>query len=182
MATVLKRWLGDRDTRRSARDLYARIVDHARDPGYYASFGVPDTLDGRFDMLVLHACLVLRRLKTGGGAGETLAQHLFDVLIDDMDRSLREIGVGDLSVGKKVKGMARAFYGRAAAYEAALPAGPAAVAEALRRNVYRGDDGGRADDLADRVLALADAVDAQPMDALLSGRLDLSARPDREPG
>ena len=103
MATVLQRWLGDRGKRRTARDLYGRIVDQARDPEYYASFGVPDTLDGRFDMLVLHAFLVIRRLQRGGDAGEALAQHLFDALIDDMDRSLREIGVGDLSVGKKVK-------------------------------------------------------------------------------
>ncbi|HEX6959701.1 MAG TPA: ubiquinol-cytochrome C chaperone family protein [Ferrovibrio sp.] len=118
--------------------LYSAIVTQARRPEFYRDFAVPDTLDGRFDMIVLHTILTLRRLGRIGEQGRALSQTLFDLLFADMDSSLREIGVGDLSVGKKVKAMAQAFYGRADAYEAGLnsPAADAALTGALARNLY----------------------------------------------
>jgi cytochrome b pre-mRNA-processing protein 3 len=112
-------------------------VAQARLPGFYRDFGVPDTLDGRFDMIVLHAFLALHRLKRDGQAQGPVGQALFDLMFADMDASLREIGVGDLSVGKKVKRMATGFYGRVAAYDEGLAStGDTALEEALGRNLY----------------------------------------------
>jgi cytochrome b pre-mRNA-processing protein 3 len=111
------------------------LVAQARAPAFYAGLGVPDSLDGRFEMLALHVFVALRRLKQAGH--DALAQALFDAMFEDMDRSLREIGVGDLSVGKRVKEMARALYGRIAAYEAGLSQpGDEALVAALERNLY----------------------------------------------
>lgn len=118
--------------------LYRRIVEQARQPDFYARHGVPDTLDGRFDMIVLHTFLVLRRLRAvTSQAADDLSQDVFDLLFADMDSNLREIGVGDLGVGKRVKKMAQAFYGRVEAYEAGLIATDDAIlTDALTRNLY----------------------------------------------
>jgi cytochrome b pre-mRNA-processing protein 3 len=111
------------------------LVTQARAPEFYRELGVPDSLDGRFEMLALHVFVALRRLKQAGD--EARAQALFDTMFTDMDRSLREIGVGDLSVGKRVKEMARALYGRIAAYEAGLAASDDGVLiKALERNLF----------------------------------------------
>jgi cytochrome b pre-mRNA-processing protein 3 len=128
----------------AAQALYAQVVEQARLPRFYRDLGVPDTLDGRFDMIVLHAFLVLHRLKAEGQAQGPVGQALFDLMFADMDASLRELGVGDLSVGRKVKQMATGFYGRVAAYEEGLAtegvagaaSGDDALAAALRRNLY----------------------------------------------
>jgi cytochrome b pre-mRNA-processing protein 3 len=122
----------------AARDLYQAIVRQGRRPGFYTACGVPDSPDGRFDMIALHAFLVLRRLKRPA-PGETaaLAQALFDLMFADMDQNLREMGVGDLSVGRRVKALAQAFYGRVAAYDEGLDGDEATLRAAVRRNVYR---------------------------------------------
>lgn len=129
-------------TRAAARTLYAHAVTQSRRPEFYRSLGVPDSLDGRFDMVALHVFLLLHRLRGEGQpdqdrAAKRFAQALFDAMFDDMDDSLREIGVGDLSVGKRVKAMAKALYGRIAAYEAGLAADDATLGAALARNLYR---------------------------------------------
>ena len=119
-----------------ARGLYEGVVAQARQPGFYRDCGVPDSVDGRFELIALHAFLVLHRLKAGPGDTEALGQALFDVMFQDMDQSLRELGAGDLGVGPRVKRMAQGLYGRIAAYEAGL-SGPAAELEAaLRRNLF----------------------------------------------
>jgi cytochrome b pre-mRNA-processing protein 3 len=133
-------WFRPSSAHNGARLLYAQLVDQARAPAFYAAYGVPDSLDGRYEMLALHAFVALRRLKHDEGRTGALAQAVFDAMFADMDRSLREIGVSDLSVGKRVKEMARGLYGRIAAYEGGLadgvtPAGDALVG-ALARNVY----------------------------------------------
>lgn len=115
--------------------LYGAIVAAARQEKFYAEWGVPDTVDGRFDMISLHLFLVLDRLKEGGAATQDLRQRLTDIFFADMDRSLREMGVGDLSVGKKVRRMAEAFFGRVTAYAAALEQG-GDVEAVLRRNIF----------------------------------------------
>ncbi len=120
----------------SARALYGQIVAQARRPEFYANWGVPDSLDGRFELIVLHVFLVLHRLKQDREAAEELSQGLFDTLFLDMDQSLREMGAGDLGVGKRVKRMVQAFYGRVEAYDVGLERGDAALEEALRRNLY----------------------------------------------
>ncbi len=170
--------------REAARRLYLAAVRQARDPVLYTDGGVADTLDGRFDVIVLHVVPVMRRLRQCDEPGRQLSQSLFDVMFDDMDQSLREMGVGDLRVGKRVKQMARAFYGRAAAYDQAFDQAPGAgrrrsIAEALERNVFNNDP-----PAADRVQAMAgyietllDALDRQASAALLAGEIDLPPVP-----
>lgn len=128
---------------RAGFGLYANAVGAARDPFLFAELGVPDTLDGRFDMIGLYAFLLIRRLQRIRPHGKGLAQAVFDAMFSDMDLNLREIGVGDLSVGKKVRAMWEAFHGRARAYDAALNAAPAfgqpdPLIAPLRRNIWRG--------------------------------------------
>jgi cytochrome b pre-mRNA-processing protein 3 len=124
-----------------ARRLYEAIVAQARRPEFYRDWGVPDSLDGRFDMIALHGFLVLHRLKRDHEATAALAQNLFDTLFLDMDRALRELGAGDLGVGKRVKAMARGFYGRVAAYEDGLSAGQEALGKALGHGGLHGAPG-----------------------------------------
>src|SRR6202521_1531624 len=118
--------------------IYGMIVTQAREPLFYRDLGVPDTVNGRFDLLVLHLWMVLRRLKPiEGGAG--LSQALFDRFCDDMDANLREMGVGDLTVPKRMQAFGEAFYGRMAAYDMALTEGEAALAQALCKNILNGE-------------------------------------------
>lgn len=121
-------------TEKHARTLYSQIVVQARRAEFYDACGVPDTLDGRFEMVVLHTFLVLYQLRQLDD--ESLGQALFDTMFMDMDENLREIGVGDLSVGKRVKQMVSAFYGRVAAYETGLSGEEGALEAALERNLY----------------------------------------------
>ena len=122
-----------RRCRDNAISLYDKIVAQSRKQEYYIHCGVPDTVDGRFDLIVLHAFVVLRRLKF---SHQETAQALLEVIFDDMDRSLREMGAGDLGVSRRVKLMAKALYGRIRAYEEALDGDGTMFAEALRRNLY----------------------------------------------
>ena len=129
---------------RTGFELYGKAVAAARDPYLYTDLGVPDTLDGRFDMVGLHTFLLIQRLKGEPAPGPALAQAVFDAMFSDMDINLREMGVGDLSVGRKVRVMWEAFHGRAAAYSAAMsangpPADKVALEAALIRNVWRGE-------------------------------------------
>ncbi len=124
---------------RSAFQLYGAAVAAARDPFVYTSLGVPDTLDGRFDAIGLYVYLTIRHLGTMAEPGPTLAQAVFDAMFSDMDINLREMGVGDMSVGKRNRAMWEAFHGRSAAYAAAWD-DPDALAAALARNLWRGDE------------------------------------------
>ncbi len=125
--------------------IYAVIVRQARMPDFYLACGVPDTVGGRFDMVALHAFVVLRRLKELGGAGNgRLGQAVFDRMFADMDQNLREMGIGDLRVGREIKALALSFYGRIKAYDEALAGDATAMDLALRRNAYA--DGGTPSD------------------------------------
>jgi cytochrome b pre-mRNA-processing protein 3 len=120
---------------RDAAELaYRLVVEQARRPEFFTRFGVPDTLDGRFELICLHAFLYLRRLKSDPSAA-SVAQRFYDTMFADFDRSLREMGIGDLSVGKQVKRMTRAFYGRILAYEKGLAGNDAMLAAAVARNL-----------------------------------------------
>lgn len=126
---------------RAGFQLYTATVGAARDPYLYTAIGVPDTLDGRFDLIGLHAFLLIHRLTRDPEPGPALAQAVFDAMFSDMDINLRELGVGDLSVGRKVKTMWDAFHGRARAYSGALDAADdAALEAAIARNLWRGAD------------------------------------------
>src|SRR5258708_31363456 len=115
--------------------LYGAIVAQARRESFYLGFGVPDTVEGRFDMIVLHLALFCRRLTRASGPVHALGQAVFDLFCRDMDHNLREMGVGDLSVPRKMQGFAEAFYGRVEAYDRALAAAGDELARALGRNV-----------------------------------------------
>lgn len=119
----------------AARRLYLRLVEQARQPAFYRDRQVPDSLDGRFEMMALHGFLLLHRFKAEGEAGRRLAQALFDTIFADLDGQVRELGVGDLGVGKRIKAMARAFYGRIQAYGDGLSQ-PETLEQALARNLY----------------------------------------------
>src|SRR3954468_8253232 len=119
--------------------LYGAIVAQARDVRFYETYAVPDTVLGRFDLIVLHLALVLRRLREGNAAMRTLAQGVFDEFCRDMDRNLREMGISDPGVPRQMQKVGEAFYGRAQAYDVALAEdGSGALAQALIRNVYAG--------------------------------------------
>jgi len=116
----------------AADRLYAAVVTRARQPVFFVNFAVLDTLDGRFDLLMLHAWLVLTQIKTNA----PLAQAFVDRLFIGFDEALRELGAGDIGMGRRVKKLADAFYGRLAAYDAAIDVD--AMSAALTRNLYRG--------------------------------------------
>jgi cytochrome b pre-mRNA-processing protein 3 len=128
--------------------LYGAIVAQARAPAFYRSYGVPDTVSGRLEMLMLHIVLVLRHLQDGEAESRQLGQELFDLFCRDMDANMREMGIGDLAVPRKMRRIGEAFYGRQAAYRTALAASDAnELVFALRRNVFAGalkpDNAGR---------------------------------------
>jgi cytochrome b pre-mRNA-processing protein 3 len=125
-------------SRRTIEAIYGMIVAQAREPLFYQAFGVPDTVDGRFDMVLLHLWMVLRHLKSESDEG--LQQALFDHFCSDMDANLREMGVGDLSVPKRMRAFGEAFYGRSAAYDRSFVGGPEPLAQALDKNIYNGRD------------------------------------------
>ncbi|MBB4286846.1 ubiquinol-cytochrome C chaperone family protein [Roseospira goensis] len=131
--------------------LYGEVVRRARQPALYLTWGVPDTLDGRYDMLVLHAYVLFRRLgalrreeaaRTGRDEAETeaggLSQAVFDHMLRDLDTNLREAGVSDMRIGSRMKKLTKGFYGRVGGYDTALAAGDeAALRDALDRNVFQ---------------------------------------------
>lgn len=167
---------------RAGFQLYCAAVAAARQPWLFEALGVPDTLDGRFDAVGLHVALLVRRLRQDAAPeGGPLAQAVFDAMFADMDVNLREMGVGDLSVGKRVKAMWTAWHGRAKAYEAALDAGDeAALAAALQKNLWREDPAGAgprpaAAVAAQHAAAVARALAGQPFAALLSGEVAFPA-------
>jgi cytochrome b pre-mRNA-processing protein 3 len=155
--------------------LYGAIVAQARLPLFYTAYGVADTVDGRFELIVLHLVLVLQRLGRAAAAkgergGRNLGQRLFDMFCGDLDANLREMGVGDLKVPKEMRRLGEAFYGRQAAYLAALAAlGAAELEKALARNIFGSDGGdGRAARLARYTRAAAAQLDAEE-EAVLAG-------------
>ncbi len=166
-------WFRAAPLQRQGHDLYVAAVTAARRPVFYAALGVPDTLDGRFDCIGLHVFLVIRQLWKAQPPGPALAQAVFDAMFGDMDRSLREIGVGDLSVPKRNKRMWEAFHGRALAYGEALNAGDLpALESAIARNVWRGKPAGEGPARLARYVRAADAALAAQAAEVLAGRVE----------
>ena len=169
-----------RNSAREAADIaYGRVVEQARQPVFFAEYGVPDTLDGRFELMCLHAFLYLHRLKTDRPQASPFCQSFFDRMFADFDRSLRETGVGDLSVGKHVKRMARAFYGRILSYESGLAGDDAWLAAALARNVFGTVSApeSAANDLAYYVRSAVRALRSQSAADLLAGDISFEVPP-----
>jgi cytochrome b pre-mRNA-processing protein 3 len=157
----------------SVERVYAAIVAAARAPALYADMGVPDTVMGRFESLALHVSLTLRRLKQLPAPADSLAQELVDRFFAGLDSAMREIGIGDVSVPKKVKQLGQAFYGRLGAYDAALrdDAGADDLEQALARNVLeRPDQPGLAALLARDIRAKAVLLEAASLEDIVAGR------------
>jgi cytochrome b pre-mRNA-processing protein 3 len=153
--------------------LYGAVVAQSRRPGFYRDWGVPDTPMGRFEMIVLHAFLLMHRLRDDGNAGD-LTQELFDLMFADVDQNLRQMGVGDLSVGPRVKRLAQGFYGRVRAYQAGLEsAEAAALPRALARNLYGGAaaDAAHPEAVAGYMRRAAATLAGQSFDELRTGRV-----------
>ena len=190
VATRTRRWLrglradaGDRARRRVATEFYHQLVNQARTPALYRDLGVPDTPEGRFEMVALHVALAWRRLRVAGVAGNALGQDLFDLMFADVDESLRQIGIGDLTVGKQVKRLAGQFYARLKVLDEALATAPAGSLRAmLQTNVYHGGTPPSArqlDALVCYLMAIEEALRAHSAPSLLAGRLRLV--PPQEP-
>ena len=133
----LKRLFSHPKFQAEGRALFAAIGVQARLPILYTAFGVPDTIDGRFEMICLHAYSVFHRLKGHGAETDALSQAIYDSMFEDLDAALRELGVADLGVGRRIKIMTEALNGRIQAYDQGIASGDAAaLQDAIRRNVY----------------------------------------------
>ncbi|MBO9376580.1 ubiquinol-cytochrome C chaperone [Sphingomonas histidinilytica] len=160
------------DPREELVPLYTAIVAEARDPVWYAEGGVPDTLDGRFDMVAAILSLALMRIDAEGDAGRTSGALLTEVFIDDMEGQVRQLGIGDVVVGKHLGKMVAAMGGRLSVYRDTIHDAPA-LEEALVRNLWRGEPGPAAKPalVAERLRAIAAGLKAASWAAVLAGRL-----------
>jgi cytochrome b pre-mRNA-processing protein 3 len=171
---ILARWRARRANRILIDQIHGEIVAAARAPALFRDLGAPDDMDGRFEMTILHAALVLRRLGGLGPTGASISQELVDRVFEGFEDALRELAISDAGVARRIKSMGSAFQGRAKVYDEALAARDApALVTALARNAFRAktpSDAPRATALAAHVLALADAFDAIPIEAFTEGR------------
>jgi cytochrome b pre-mRNA-processing protein 3 len=174
---MLQRLFRTRPAQAIGRALYASVVEQSRSPALYERLGAPDTVEGRFEIYSLHVVLLLDRLRRQGDQAAETSQSLFDTYVKALDHALREMGVGDLSVGKKMRRLGEAFYGRAKSYEEAFAELPdtAKLQGLLSRTVYADAGTDLAADLAAYVTAQRDALAVQPLEALLDGRAAWSA-------
>jgi len=172
---ILKSILSRTQKLTPVRTVYEAIVAQARQTELYSDLGVPDTIDGRFDMIILHNDAVMCHMQAGDEPDRAFAQALIDELFRDMDRSLREMGVGDMGIGKRVKKMATVYYGRASAYAHARADGDSSLASALARNVFEGDVSytTNAERLAKYARLLHDAVALMDRTQIRAGKFDL---------
>ena len=173
---MLKRLFRQRPTERAGKALYVCAVEQARTPALYRDLAAPDTVEGRFELYSLHVYLLLERLKGQGEQAAETAQALFDAYAKALDDALREMGVGDLSVGKKMRKLGEAFFGRVKSYEEAFASLPDrnALEALLTRTVYEGQDVAPAP-LADYVLRQRAHLAEQPLAPFLAGDVTWSA-------
>jgi cytochrome b pre-mRNA-processing protein 3 len=157
------------------RALYRQLSAHSRLPVFYTRYGVPDTLDGRFEMLCLHAYALFHSLKGKGADAEALSQAVYDAMFADLDGSLREMGVADLGVGRRIKTMTEALNGRIQAFDRALAADGPGLDEAIRRNVYGTvtPEGSQVQGMAGYLRQVRAALTAVALDDLCAARLSL---------
>lgn len=168
-------WLFRRKTKRSEQQLYETILATSRAPGFYGAGGMPDTVDGRFEILALHMVLVNRRLRT---LDKAFAQGVFDTFKSDMEANLRELGTGDARFGKRMKHIVRSLYGRMQAFEAPLSEGDrSALSDAIARNAPENMPESYADPLAGYALGAEAALAEQGLEDFLAARLDLPGPP-----
>lgn len=169
---ALGKWFQSKKNRWAVDRLHQSIQAQALRPDFFYDGGARDNFSGRFEMTCLHGALVFRRLRNAGAAGKSLSQDVFDALFDGFDEALRDIGTGDLSVGKKIRKMGEAFYGRAKAYDDALSddSSDDALTLALRRNL--GLDEAETPRFARYVHAVEDTLKRHTDEQLLSGEVN----------
>ena len=170
--SFVQRLFGRQNERQSMLPLYQRVVSLGRDPAWYRDGEVPDTLEGRFDVVATVLALILLRLEREGDRARRDSVLLTEIFIDDMDSSLRELGAGDMVVGKKVGKLVGALGGRLGALREAAD-DPVAFAAAVRRNVFRDAPPSeeKAAWVAARLADLRTRLAATPLEALRAGEL-----------
>ena len=166
---ALGRIFKERPAVAAGKRLYAAAVDQARSPDFYRDLAAPDTVMGRFELYTLHAVLLVLRLKGRGPGQAEVAQAVFDAYLEGLDIALREMGVGDLSVGKKMKKLGGAFYGRVSAWEAALSETSDEAKALVVRTVYEGFDNPHAAALSAYAVSAHQTLAQVDDAALLSG-------------
>lgn len=167
----LDRWLKPRPAKAAGAKLYAGAVGQARSAAFYRDFGVRDSMEGRFELFSLHVIFLVERLKGQGDAAAETSQAVFDSYVKGLDDAFRQIGVSDTSVGKKMKKLAGAFYGRLKGYDEAVASLPdeAAVSAFLARNAFEERGEGDVAALTAYVIKTRTALAEQPLDAVLQG-------------
>jgi cytochrome b pre-mRNA-processing protein 3 len=179
LAMVLQRFRRPIPTASAAERLYRTCVERARAPVFYGRFSVPDTIDGRFDLMALHIFVAMEALKNAGDAGMEAGTRLANLVFDGFEQALRELGVGDLGLSRRIKAMADAFYGRLEAYGGAGEDCPM-LGAAILRNLFRGDatKANEAHALADYVISARRRFSASPREVILRGEADFGPLPE----
>lgn len=169
---MLSRLFRQRPAYQAGQALYRLAADKARDPAFYRDAHAPDTVEGRFELYMIHVILLAMRLRGEGRRAAETSQVMFDAFLRGLDDAMREMGVGDLSVGKKMRRLGEAFYGRAKRYDE-LIGDPAGLEALVRRTLYADAEGADADRGAAAVAAYAARAHAhlagQPTERLLAG-------------
>lgn len=167
----LDRWLKPRPAKAAGAKLYASAVAQARSPAFYRDFGVRDSMEGRFELFSLHVIFLIERLKGQGDAAAETSQAVFDSYVKGLDDAFREIGVADTAVGKKMKKLAGAFYGRLKTYDEAVASLPdeAATRDFLARTAFEERAEGDVAALTTYLIKTRGSLTDQPLDALLQG-------------
>ena len=170
---MLKRLFKPRPAALAGGSLYDRVVEQARSPRLYSEFGAPDTTEGRFEIYSLHVYLLLERLKERGPQAAETAQALLDTYLSALDNTLREMGLGDVGVGRQVRKLGEAFYGRIRSYEVGMAALPdtGELQAMLVRTAYAGADPASAPRLADYIVRQRQALAAVPVEDLFEGKV-----------
>lgn len=167
---MLRNLFRPKPNERLGHEVYALAVDQARQPAFYTRLGVADRIDARFELYTLHVLILYQRLKQNGERGQMAAQSLFDTYVSSLDNTLRELGVGDVSVGKKMRKLGESLYGRMSAYEEPLRTRDVdQLAEALARNVYESEDAAVASALAGYAVQSVKALSEQDYAAVIKG-------------
>ena len=173
MLAILKRFFAPNAVNEAANRLHAAIVERARNPWFYEALGVPDTLDGRFDLMALEAFLVFDALEGRGAGQRALAQKTCDAMFAAFDDAVRSLGVGDMGVPRKMKAMGKAYLGRVEAYREALGKDESALREAVLLNLYRGAEPPQSalNSLVVHIYKERERLRALPDEAFFAGRL-----------
>ena len=174
---MLARLFKPRPARLAAEALYAAVVQQARSAALYLALGSPDTTEGRFELYSLHVYLILERFKDGGDQAADTGQQLFDTYLSALDNALREMGIGDLGVGKRMRKLGEAFYGRVQSYEQALAALPdqESLKALLIRTLYAGAETNEAGAMADYIIAQRAGLAGQTLETLCVGEIHWQA-------